>query len=302
METLLTRTLLLLMRLMAWLPLPLVHGLGWLLGWLRYLTSPQHAKLLRENLENSGVCPDAATLRQTRRKAIGESGKVLLESLAIWQRDESTLLSWVHSLDGWGVVEEALAEGKGIIFLTPHLGCYEITSIFYGSQRPITVLYRAPKQKWLLPLIVAGRTRGQATLAVAKLHGVRELLRTLRQKHAIGILPDQIPAKGEGEWAPFFGRPAYTMTLASRLAEKTGAPVIMVFSERLSWGRGFRIHFNRLPQGAINSVEGLNAAIEAQVRQCPAQYLWSYHRYKIRRRAKPLDSPEADAEGFDDPE
>ncbi|MBU3736099.1 MAG: lysophospholipid acyltransferase family protein [Methylobacterium sp.] len=300
MKTELTRTLLLLIRLIAPLPLPVVHALGWLVGWIRYLAAPDGAALLRENLAQSQVCGDPATLRKTLRRNIGESGKALLETFAIWQRDEATLLSWVKALVDWEAVEAARAEGKGIIFLTPHLGCYEITPIFYAARFPITVLYRAPKKKWLLPLMQSGRARGQVKLATANTHGVRELLRALRQNQAIGILPDQIPAKGEGEWAPFFGRPAYTMTLVSRLAEKTGAPVIMVFAERLPWGRGFRLHFRRLPAGSIDTAAGLNSAIEAQVRQCPAQYLWSYHRYKVRRRAKPLQDFAAGAEDAGD--
>lgn len=289
METILTKTLVFLMRMTAWLPLPVVHGVGWGLGWLRYWGSPQDARLLRENLESSGICKDKHGLRKTLRRNIGESGKALLETFAIWQRDETTLLSWVKALVNWEEVENAQAEGKGILFLTPHLGCYEITPIFYAARFPITVLYRAPKKKWLLPLMQSGRGRSQVKLAMANTHGVRELLRALRHNQAIGILPDQIPAKGEGEWAPFFGRPAYTMTLVSRLAEKTGAPVIMVFGERLPWGRGFRLHFKRLPNASLSTAAGLNAAIEAQVAECPSQYLWSYHRYKVRRRAKPLD-------------
>lgn len=287
-------------RLLAMLPLPVVHALGWMLGWVQYFASWESAALMRDNLIQSKVCIDPADLRKTLRRNIGESGKALLETFAIWQRDEATLLSWVKALVDWEAVEAARAEGKGIIFLTPHLGCYEITPIFYAARFPITVLYRAPKKKWLLPLMQSGRARGQVKLATANTHGVRELLRALRQNQAIGILPDQIPAKGEGEWAPFFGRPAYTMTLVSRLAEKTGAPVIMVFAERLPWGSGFRLHFRRLPAGSIDTAAGLNSAIEAQVRQCPAQYLWSYHRYKVRRRAKPLQDFAAGAEDAGD--
>lgn len=276
-------------KLLALLPLSLVHALGWLLGWLQYFTSREAASLLRENLEESGVCRDDASLRRTLRQNVGESGKGLLETFAVWQRDATQVLSWVRHCNGWDAVEAAYAEGKGIIFLTPHLGCFEITSLHIATTYPITILYRPPKQKWLLPLIQAGRARGKATLAPATTRGVRDLLQALKRKETVGILPDQIPAKGEGEWAPFFGRAAYTMTLASRLAEKTGAAVIMVFGERLPRGRGFHLHFTRLPDGAINTVEGLNRAIETQVRQCPQQYLWSYNRYKVRRRAKPLD-------------
>jgi len=270
------------------LPLSIVHLLGLALGWIVYIASPNLAQLLRENLEHSGIATDKKSYRRILYRNIGESGKGMLETFAIWQKPLEKVLTWVKRCDGWEHVESALARGKGIIFLTPHLGCFEITSLYYATRKPITVLYRPPKQKWLQPLIEAGRQRGKASLAPATGQGVRELLLALRRGEAVGILPDQIPYQGEGEWANYFGRPAYTMTLASRLAEKTGAAVIMAFGERLPFGRGYRIHLTSLAESSINTVAGLNAAIESQVRQCPEQYLWNYHRHKISRRVKPI--------------
>ncbi len=186
-------------------------------------------------------------------------------------------------MHGWEIVKDALQRGKGIIFLTPHLGCFEITSIYYGSKHPITVLYRAPKLQLLKQFILQGRTRTGVTLAEANASGVRKLMQALKRNEAIGILPDQIPAAGEGEWADFFGKPAYTMTLASKLAEKTGATVIMAFGERLEKGAGYAIHITQLESIATAAL--LNAAIEQQIALKPAQYLWRYDRYKQRRHA-----------------
>lgn len=271
----------------TWLPLVVVHFMGAALGMTLAAFSQKDRALLRENLEQSGICKDPSALDKLVWANIAESGKGLLETFAVWQRSEACLLSWVKQCDGWDEVEAALAEGKGIIFLTPHLGCYEIVSLYCASHHPITVLYRPPKQAWLLPLIESGRTRGKAKLAPATTQGVRDLLLALRRKEAIGILPDQIPSTGEGEWAPFFGRPAYTMTLASKLAQKTGAAVITVFGERLPFGRGFHLHFRRQPDGCIDSVTGLNSVIETEIRRCPEQYLWSYNRHKTRNHARP---------------
>lgn len=274
------------LRLLAVLPLPIVHLIGLALGWIVYVASPNSARLLRENLRRSGIAANRKDFRRILYRNIGESGKALLETFSIWQKPLEKVLTWVQSCNGWEHVESALAKGKGIIFLTPHLGCFEITSLYYAAQQPITVLYRPPKQKWLQPLIEAGRQRGKASLAPATGQGVRDLLLALRRGEAVGILPDQIPYQGEGEWADYFGRPAYTMTLASRLAEKTGAAVIMAFGERLPFGRGYHIHLTPLAEGSINTVAGLNAAIESKVRQCPEQYLWSYHRHKVRKGTK----------------
>jgi len=274
-------------------PLPLVHFEGILVGWMVYAVSSlskrntSSANLLRKNLHLSGICDSPGQYRQILHSNIAETGKSLLETFAIWNRGEQSATVWVRECLGWEDVENAKAAGKGIIFLTPHLGCYEITSLYYATRYPITVLYRPPRKRWLMPLIEAGRSTGQVRLAPTNARGVRDLLQTLKQGEAIGILPDQIPGRGEGEWAPFFGRPAYTMTLVSRIAEKTGAPVFMVFGERLPWGRGYRLHFRPLPSGAVDSVAGMNRAVEDQIRRCPAQYQWNYHRYNIRKGTRP---------------
>jgi KDO2-lipid IV(A) lauroyltransferase len=154
----------------------------------------------------------------------------------------------------------------------------------------MAVLYRPPRQKWLLPLITNGRERGKISLAPANAQGVKQLLQALKRGEAIGILPDQAPLEGEGEWAPFFGRPAYTMTLASKLAQKSGAQVFMAFGERLSFGGGYNIHIRAVNAGGIDTPALLNAEIERTIQQCPTQYLWMYDRYKVRNQAPPPTS------------
>lgn len=273
-------------KILSRLPLPIIHGLGKVLGWLLHLLTPNTARIRRENLHQSNICKSDAEFKQVIRKNIGETGKAILETLAIWDWSEQQALDKVQSVTNWHLMDEALALGKGIIFLTPHLGCFEITSIYYGHHHPITVLFRPPKKSWIAPLIDSGRTKGKVKLAPANTHGVRLLMQALKNNEAIGILPDQNPAAGEGEWAPFFDKPAYTMSLASKLAKKTGATVIMVFGERLPKGKGYIVHFSKLEDHAIATPSLLNQAIENQIRQCPSQYYWGYHRYKVSRKAK----------------
>lgn len=236
----------------------------------------------------SGLCSNTAALNATIKTNIAETGKAILETLAIWQWPQHKALQLVHECSDWHLVEVALKNGKGIIFLTPHLGCFEITSVYYASQHPITVLFRPPKKSWLSPMVDAGRMKGQVKLAPANTQGVRMLMQALKKGEAIGILPDQIPAAGEGEWAEFFGKPAYTMTLAGKLAEKTGATVIMAFGERLANGQGYKIHLTKVD--SIASPTLLNQAIEQQIKQHPVQYLWRYNRYKMRRHALPKNN------------
>jgi KDO2-lipid IV(A) lauroyltransferase len=154
---------------------------------------------------------------------------------------------------------------------------------------PITVLYRPPKLKWLEPLMRAGRSRGYGKLAPTTLGGVRQLLRALRAGEAVGLLPDQVPGNGEGLWAEFFGRQAYTMTLVGKLQRATGCAVILAFARRLPGGRGFRLELRAVPDDLSGTAGArrLNAALEALIRGCPEQYLWSYNRFKVPAGAEP---------------
>ena len=272
----------LVLRLLSKLPLPAIHGLGVGLGWLAVLSNTKYARLMKQNLESSQIASNQENFKRILHQNIAETGKAFLETFAIWFKSYEKLSKLYQGCSGWEFVEKALKNKQGIIFLTPHLGCFESTSLYYGQFHPITVLFRPPRQAWLMPLIYEGRQRGQVSLAPANQQGVKQLLQALKRGEAIGILPDQAPYEGEGEWAPFFGRPAYTMTLASKLAEKTGAQVLMAFGERLPKGRGYDIHIKPVAQGGINTPELLNQEIEKAITQCPSQYMWIYDRYKVR--------------------
>jgi len=269
-------------RLLAVLPLSVLHHLGALCGWVVYLVSPRYRRCLSTNLRVAGFV-DAALLHQ----AIAEAGKGLLELPAIWLRPHATVAGSVVQITGWELVEAALAQRRGIIFLTPHLGCFEITAQYYAwrapAHSPLTALYRPPKKKALEPLMLAGRARPNLHMASADLKGVRVLLRALKRGEAVGILPDQAPGVGEGEWAEFFGRPAYTMTLAGRLAEASSAQTILAYAERLPQGRGYHLHLAPMtaPLGGESPARTLNRALEGLIRLCPTQYGWGYNRYKV---------------------
>ena len=275
---------------LSYLPLRVLHGLGAALGGLLFYCMPQAKRRAIANIAQSQLARNPADIKNIAYKSFAELGKTIFETPMIWQKEEADLLCLVQQMHGWQIVENALQTGKGIIFLTPHLGCFEITSIYYGNQHPITVLYRPPKLKWLEALILRGRSRTGVSLATADTKGVRKLMQALKRGEAIGILPDQIPAAGEGEWADFFGKPAYTMSLASKLAEKTGATVIMGFGERLENGAGYALHLNKLDSIATPTL--LNQAIEQQIAQKPGQYLWSYNRYKVRSHALKKQEPQ----------
>jgi KDO2-lipid IV(A) lauroyltransferase len=274
-----------LMHLLARLPLPLLHWLGAALGWAVYGLSPAYRRNLRANLESAGY-RDA----RVRRAAIAEAGKMALEAPKVWLRPRAETLPLVREIDGREHVEAALAAGKGIVFLTPHLGCFEIAPQVAAEYFPVTALYRAPKIAWAQALVEEGRAQRNVRLASADLQGVRELVAALMRREAVGILPDQVPGAGEGEWAEFFGRPAYSMTLAGKLAARPGVACLVAIAERLPRGRGYAIRIRPAPEPLPGepATRRINRAIEQAVRECPEQYLWGYNRYKTPRGARPM--------------
>jgi len=178
--------------------------------------------------------------------SIAEQGKSISEMAVAWTAPVAHLYELVRSCTGWEHVDEAKAQQRPVIFVTPHLGCYDIAGRYLESRIPVTALYRPPKQKWLEPVMQQGRVRGEGSTAAAdagRRSRAAEDAEIRRQHHHSS---DQVPAPdqgGDGVWADFFGRPAYTMTLLPRLAQSARATVIVFFfAERLPRGRGYHVH------------------------------------------------------------
>lgn len=281
-------------RLFRWLsrrPLWFLHALGTVVGWLGYWFSPTYRRRWRDQVRQAGVDPAAA------RASIAEAGRMVMELPFLWLRPDSTPLSAFSRIEGADLVDAAHQGGRGLLLLTPHLGCFEICAQAYAERfaaqyGPITVLYRPAKQPWLREVMEGSRARPGLATAPASLAGVRQMIRALRRGETVGLLPDQVPPEGMGEWAPFFGRPAYTMTLAARLAQQTGAVVLLIWGERLPGGQGYVVRFQPLPEALPADVAAqaesaaiVNRAMQGLIRQCPQQYLWGYHRYKEPRAA-----------------
>lgn len=264
-----------------------------MLGRVVYGCSPSQRRRTQANLTLAlGECPNGQMLRDNAR----ETGRMMFELPYVWQRPLEDVLSKVIEVKGWEQVEALRAAGRPMLALTPHLGCFEIISLYIGARMPMTVLYRPPKLKEAQAFLHAGRARGQIQLAPADLSGVRRLIKALRQGEATGLLPDQAPGKGEGLWLPFFGRPAYTMTLAARLSEVQGVAVLLFWGERVP-GKGWRIHVEAPQADITGSIEAraaqINRELERIILECPTQYLWSYNRYKVPAGVTPPDVSES---------
>ena len=272
-------------------PLWLLQDIGAVLGWVTYWSSPSYRQRFVSNARLAGLTPAQF------RPAIAHAGRTLMELPYLWLRPASTSVLTNVQWRGEEKIAAAFARKAGTVFLTPHMGCFEIAAQavaerYLGGHRNITVLYRPARKAWLRDLVDTARSRPGLRAVPATLSGVRQLLRAVRDGHSAGMLPDQVPPEGMGVWAAFFGRPAYTMTLAARLAQQPGVTLLLVWCERLPRGRGYVVHVSDLqeplpgpdaPQAESAGV--INRAMERLIRQCPQQYLWGYNRYKTGRVA-----------------
>lgn len=266
--------------------------MGAAMGWVAFAASPTYRRRFLANAALAGY-----SFAQVRG-AVAHAGRMVAELPRLWLGAPLPC-----SLVNEACVHAAYAAGRGIVFLTPHQGCFELSAQVaarhWSAERgPITVLYRPARQPWLAKVMETARNRPGMLAVPTTLSGVRQMIKALRRGEAVGLLPDQVPPEGQGLWAPFFGRDAYTMTLAARLAQQTGAAVVLARCERLSWGRGYVTHFETLPAPLSDQMDQaalqINQAMEHLIRQCPEQYLWGYARYK-QPRAEAAAAPAAGA-------
>ncbi len=282
-----------LFRLLSHVPLRALHAVGAVLGWCVFLLSSTYRRRFIAHAAQAGY-PFAQV-----RPAVAHIGRMAAELPRLWC-GALPAVEW----DNIACIDAAYARGQGVVLLTPHLGCFEVVALaladrYQASHGPLTVLYRPARKAWIAPLVAASRQRPGLSAVPTTLAGVRHMIRALRRGQAVGLLPDQVPPEGMGLWAPFFGRSAYTMTLAARLAQQTGAQVRLVWGERLPAGRGYRLHAREMPAALPDTlpeaVAQLNAHIEGLIRECPQQYLWSYGRYKPPREAASDSGPQESA-------
>ena len=276
-----------LFRFFSHFPLAALHALGAGLGWLVWLASARYRAQFRANVAQAGLPFEAA------RPAIAEAGRFVGELPKLWMRPRAQSCLGNVRVEGQAHAEKAFAQGKGVIFFGPHCGSFELgpqaLAELYG---PLTAIYRPARKAWLARLEALARDRRNLTVVPAGLGGIRLMHKALKANQAVAMLTDQVPPEGWGIWAPFFGRPAYTMTLAARLALQSGAVLLPVSCERLPRGKGYFLKIwpalsgvdTREKPDMLQAVTRINQAIEAIVRSQPGQYLWGYARYKTPRK------------------
>ena len=266
-------------------PLAALHALGGALGWLVWAISPGYRAQFRANVAQAGLPFEAV------RPAIAEAGRFVAELPKLWLRPQHESCLGNVRFEGQVYAEQAFALGRGVIFFGPHCGSFELgpqaLAELYG---PITAIYRPARKRWLAAIEQLTRQRPMLTVVPASLSGIRLMHKTLKANQAVALLTDQVPPEGLGVWAPFFGKPAYSMTLAARLALQSSAVLLPVSCERLTHGQGYFVKIWPPVMAAASKPDVLelvtlmNRAIEAIVLSQPGQYLWGYGRYKAPRR------------------
>ena len=268
-------------------PLAVLHALGGVLGWLVWALSPGYRRQFRANVAQAGLTFEAA------KPAIAEAGRFVAELPRLWMRPPGQSCLDRVQLEGGVHAERAFDAGRGVIFFGPHCGSFELgpqaLAELYGPRfGPITAIYRPARKPWLAALERLARNTPQLNVVPASLRGIRQMHKALKANQAVALLTDQVPPEGGGLWAPFFGKPAYTMTLAARLALQSDAVLLPVSCERLPHGRGYSLKIwppvGGLKTDVLAAVTLINKAIEMIVLSQPGQYLWGYARYKTPRR------------------
>jgi KDO2-lipid IV(A) lauroyltransferase len=278
------RLVLLVIRLVGLLPLSLNHLLGGSVGFLLSLIPSKSRRDARVNLK---LCFPQLSQKQCRRllrKTLIETGKTATEAAYFWTRRPERLERLIVEVRGLNAVQEHLESGRGLIVAVPHLGAWELMGLYWARRIRLHSMYRPPRQREFEALLTWVRERSGAELVPATPAGIRRLYRALGEGEVAAILPDQEPPSS-GVFAPFFGRPAKTMTLLAKLAQRSGAPVVFAFAERLPWARGYRVHLLRAPDAIADpdperAAAALNAMVEACVRIAPTQYQWTYRRFR----------------------
>jgi Kdo2-lipid IVA lauroyltransferase/acyltransferase len=291
-------------------PMAALHVLGGALGWAVWASNAGYRARFRSNVQQAGLDFDEAT------PAIAETGRLVAELPKLWLRPhEPPALQSPQlkvTLLGTEQADRAFAKGKGVIFFGAHCGCFELmpqvlAEAFGPAHGDITAIYRPARQASLAAIELATRQRPYLTVLPGSLSAIRAMHKALKANRAVAMLTDQVPPEGLGVWSPFFGKPAYTMTLAARLALQSGAALVPVVCKRLASGSGYVITIwpplavpgdmsEAVPDGVAQATPGpnvesvvaqINQSVEAMVRQNPGQYLWAYGRYKTPRSGTP---------------
>jgi len=275
----------------SYLPLWFSRALGTALGVAMSYSNSRFAMVTRKNIE---LClPELSTEERERlaKRSMIETCQLTLEVPAVWLRSyQHWLKPRIKAVRNQALIEAELAKGQGVILVAPHMGNWEIFSGFMSEIAPMMVMFQPPAMTSVGDIMVASREKAGGSLAPTNHRGVAKLLKFLRGGGLTAILPDQVPDASGGEFAPFFGQQALTMTLVHNLQQRTGCRLVACYAKRVSGG--FEVVFKEVDEGSYSddtdtALNGLNRTVEACVREVPEQYQWEYKRFKEQPSGSP---------------
>ncbi|MDK8466020.1 lysophospholipid acyltransferase family protein [Marinobacter sp. SS13-12] len=275
------------LRLAGKLPLRGAQLLGRFLGMVSWVSKSQLRKITEINLK---ICfPELADEQRERmaRSSLRHTGQTMMEIPLIWEWPVERCLDLIREIEGEELLAEAKKDGRGLLLLAPHLGNWELTGLYFSSRYRMAALYSPPHIKEFEDYMVKVRGRMGSELVRGDRRGLARLISLLREGEVAGILPDQSPRGKGNAYAPFFGMDVRTMTLVSKLLQKSGAKPLMTYSERLKDGQGFRLVIRECEAGIddddpVVATSALNRSVENCVREAPEQYQWEYKRMRHR--------------------
>ncbi|MDO8860330.1 lysophospholipid acyltransferase family protein [Haliea sp. E1-2-M8] len=281
-----------LIRLLSKLSLPAAQRLGRTIGTLASWLPTRSRRVTEINLRLCFPELGEAEQRQLVGDSLRHTGQVALEIPLIWEWPVPRCLDLIREIDGEELLAEARASGKGLLLLAPHLGNWELAGLYFSTRYRMAALYSPPSLPGFEDYMTAQRGRQDSELVPGDRRGLARLIGILREGEVAGILPDQSPKGSGSAFAPFFGIEIRTMTLVSKLLQKSGATPLMTWCQRLPDGSGFRLVVRRCAEGMaapdpVVATSALNRSVEACVREAPEQYQWEYKRFRHRPPGQP---------------
>ena len=275
------------LRLFALLPWRAAQAVGSLIGWLMWKLPNRSREVVRINLAQCFPELDEAARERLAAQSLRDIGRTLTESACAWIWPAAKSLQQIRQVEGGELLQQALAEGKGVVLVSSHLGNWELLLQYVCSLCQPIILYRPPKLRAVDELLVRQRTQLGNQLAPSTKEGILNLIKTLRKGGVAGIAADPEPSLSSGVFVPFFGVPTLTSKFVPSLVQGHKARALFIHALRLDDGKGYRVVIEAAPEALYGedveaAVAALNLGIERQVRACPSQYMWSMKRFKKR--------------------
>ena len=280
-------TVVFLLKAISLLPFSAGQNLGAWIGMLMWRLPTETKKTVKRNLAVCFPTMGSKEADQLAEDSMRHSGMLMTEMAMAWFWPSEKIQDKIIRIQGNACIEDALEAGQGVIVAIPHVGNWEMLNFYLNNAYPGVAMYRPAKLEALDQVIRAGREKDGLRTVPTNVHGVKAMLKVLKQGGVAYIFPDQEPRPEGGVFAPFFAEPALTMSLVSRLVQKTGAQVVMAYAKRLPCHQGFEVVIKKGVEGIdSNSLDfscaALNKSVEMCVADAPEQYQWTYKRFKRR--------------------